>query len=190
MAQPSCQMASTTFASHEAPPPSSTEIEFDLTALPRKVFHRRFRKTNLRRKRVELAFAVFEQFRLGTNKGEWAVCELRQALDTHPDAIRKEGAHVAADGQRFMPLAPTTKAHDAMAESGFAGADTVQRLLVSAPFNRYLGPPPLDCPLAPAFAPWRDIDAGRVRSRCSRRNLPGGNPNVRLKARLNAASDS
>ena len=42
-----------------------------------------------------------------------------------------EGAHVAAGGQRFVPLAPTTRARDAMAESGFAGADTVQRFLVS-----------------------------------------------------------
>jgi len=42
-----------------------------------------------------------------------------------------EGAHLAAGGQRFMPLAPTTRARDAMMESGFAGADTVQRFLVS-----------------------------------------------------------
>jgi conjugative relaxase-like TrwC/TraI family protein len=42
-----------------------------------------------------------------------------------------EGAHVAAGGQRFVPLAPTTRARDAMVESGFAGADTVQRFLVS-----------------------------------------------------------
>jgi conjugative relaxase-like TrwC/TraI family protein len=42
-----------------------------------------------------------------------------------------EGAHVAAGGQRFVPLAPTTRARDAMIESGFYGADTVQRFLVS-----------------------------------------------------------
>ncbi|MFT3783703.1 MAG: MobF family relaxase [Nibricoccus sp.] len=42
-----------------------------------------------------------------------------------------EGAHVAAGGKRFMPLAPTTRARDAMTESGFASADTVQRFLVS-----------------------------------------------------------
>ena len=42
-----------------------------------------------------------------------------------------EGAHLAAGGQRFVPLAPTTRARDAMTESGFAGADTVQRFLVS-----------------------------------------------------------
>lgn len=42
-----------------------------------------------------------------------------------------EGAHVAAGGRRFVPLAPTTRARDAMVESGFAGADTVQRFLVS-----------------------------------------------------------
>lgn len=42
-----------------------------------------------------------------------------------------EGAHLAAGGQRFVALAPTTRARDAMAESGFAGADTVQRFLVS-----------------------------------------------------------
>lgn len=42
-----------------------------------------------------------------------------------------EGAHLAAGGQRFVPLAPTTRARDAMVESGFASADTVQRFLVS-----------------------------------------------------------
>ncbi|MFT3784162.1 MAG: MobF family relaxase [Nibricoccus sp.] len=42
-----------------------------------------------------------------------------------------EAAHVIAGGQRFMPLAPTTRARDAMIESGFVGADTVQRFLVS-----------------------------------------------------------
>jgi len=42
-----------------------------------------------------------------------------------------EGAHLAVGGQRFVALAPTTRARDAMAESGFAGADTVQRFLVS-----------------------------------------------------------
>ncbi len=42
-----------------------------------------------------------------------------------------EQAHVAAGGDRFMPLAPTTRARDALAESGFKAADTVQRFLVS-----------------------------------------------------------
>ncbi len=42
-----------------------------------------------------------------------------------------EGAHVAAGGSRFLPLAPTTRARDALAESGFGEADTVQRFLVS-----------------------------------------------------------
>jgi conjugative relaxase-like TrwC/TraI family protein len=42
-----------------------------------------------------------------------------------------ENAHVAAGGSRFLPLAPTTRARDALAESGFGEADTVQRFLVS-----------------------------------------------------------
>jgi conjugative relaxase-like TrwC/TraI family protein len=42
-----------------------------------------------------------------------------------------EGAHLASGGRRFMPLAPTTRARDAMIESGFDNADTVQRFLVS-----------------------------------------------------------
>ena len=42
-----------------------------------------------------------------------------------------EGAHRAAGGEPFMALAPTTRARDALADSGFAGADTVQRFLVS-----------------------------------------------------------
>ncbi len=42
-----------------------------------------------------------------------------------------EGAHLAASGRRFVPLAPTTRARDAMVESGFDGADTVQRFLAS-----------------------------------------------------------
>lgn len=42
-----------------------------------------------------------------------------------------EAAHLAAGGQRFMAFAPTTRARDAMVESGFEGADTVQRFLVS-----------------------------------------------------------
>ena len=46
-----------------------------------------------------------------------------------------EAAHVAVGGNRFVPLAPTTRARDAMAESGFAGADTVQRFLVSEPMQ-------------------------------------------------------
>ena len=42
-----------------------------------------------------------------------------------------EGAHLQAGGARFVPLAPTTRARDALVESGFADADTVQRFLVS-----------------------------------------------------------
>lgn len=42
-----------------------------------------------------------------------------------------EGAHLAVGGRRFVPLAPTTRARDALVESGFDGADTVQRFLVS-----------------------------------------------------------
>ncbi|MEO7797253.1 MAG: AAA family ATPase, partial [Opitutaceae bacterium] len=42
-----------------------------------------------------------------------------------------EGAHVATGGSRFLPLAPTTRARDALAESGFNEADTVQRFLIS-----------------------------------------------------------
>ena len=42
-----------------------------------------------------------------------------------------ENAHVAVGGSRFLPLAPTTRARDALTESGFNAADTVQRFLVS-----------------------------------------------------------
>ena len=42
-----------------------------------------------------------------------------------------EGAHLAAGGKPFAPLAPTTRARDAITQSGFVGADTVQRFLVS-----------------------------------------------------------
>ncbi len=42
-----------------------------------------------------------------------------------------EEAHLRAGGSRFMALAPTTRARDALAESGFETADTVQRFLVS-----------------------------------------------------------
>lgn len=42
-----------------------------------------------------------------------------------------EAAHLAGGGQRFMPLAPTTRAREALVESGFDQADTVQRFLVS-----------------------------------------------------------
>jgi conjugative relaxase-like TrwC/TraI family protein len=42
-----------------------------------------------------------------------------------------EAAHVASGGQRFLPLAPTTRAREALASSGLADADTVQRFLVS-----------------------------------------------------------
>ncbi|MEI6465360.1 MAG: MobF family relaxase [Verrucomicrobiota bacterium] len=46
-----------------------------------------------------------------------------------------EHAHVASGGQRFVPLAPTTRAREALTESGFASADTVQRFLVSEPLQ-------------------------------------------------------
>ena len=46
-----------------------------------------------------------------------------------------EHAHIAAGGARFLPLAPTTRARDALAESGFDAADTVQRFLVSDPLQ-------------------------------------------------------
>ena len=36
----------------------------------------------------------------------------------------------ASGGARFLPLAPTTRARDALAESGFDRADTVQRFLM------------------------------------------------------------
>lgn len=42
-----------------------------------------------------------------------------------------EAAHLASGGRRFVSLAPTTRARDAMVESGFDEADTVQRFLVS-----------------------------------------------------------
>ncbi|MEO7799738.1 MAG: MobF family relaxase [Opitutaceae bacterium] len=42
-----------------------------------------------------------------------------------------ESAHRAAGGPRFLPLAPTTRARDSLASSGFDQADTVQRFLVS-----------------------------------------------------------
>lgn len=42
-----------------------------------------------------------------------------------------EESHRASGGMRFLPLAPTTRARDALAESGFGEADTVQRFLVS-----------------------------------------------------------
>lgn len=42
-----------------------------------------------------------------------------------------EGAHVAAGGRRFLPLAPTTRAREALVSAGFPAADTVQRFLVS-----------------------------------------------------------
>jgi len=47
-----------------------------------------------------------------------------------------EAAHVAAGGSRFLPLAPTTRARDALASSGLAAADTVQRFLVSEAMQR------------------------------------------------------
>lgn len=42
-----------------------------------------------------------------------------------------ETAHLTVGGKQFMPLAPTTRAREALAEAGFAEADTVQRFLVS-----------------------------------------------------------
>ncbi|MES1194698.1 MAG: AAA family ATPase, partial [Opitutus sp.] len=42
-----------------------------------------------------------------------------------------EGAHLAAGGLHFLPLAPTTRAREALIHAGFAQADTVQRFLVS-----------------------------------------------------------
>ena len=42
-----------------------------------------------------------------------------------------EGAHRAAGGQPFIPLAPTTRAREALVHAGFQNADTVQRFLVS-----------------------------------------------------------
>lgn len=42
-----------------------------------------------------------------------------------------EDAHRAAGGQRFIPLAPTTRAREALEGAGFERADTVQRFLVS-----------------------------------------------------------
>ena len=42
-----------------------------------------------------------------------------------------EAAHLTKGGERFIPLAPTTRARDALVESGFDRADTVQRLPVS-----------------------------------------------------------
>ena len=46
-----------------------------------------------------------------------------------------EVAHLAAGGKRFVALAPTTRAREAMVNSGFASADTVQRFLVSEPLQ-------------------------------------------------------
>jgi conjugative relaxase-like TrwC/TraI family protein len=42
-----------------------------------------------------------------------------------------ECAHLGAGGTRFLPLAPTTRARDALLASGLEQADTVQRFLVS-----------------------------------------------------------
>jgi conjugative relaxase-like TrwC/TraI family protein len=42
-----------------------------------------------------------------------------------------EAAHRIAGGQPFIPLAPTTRAREALTNAGFANADTVQRFLVS-----------------------------------------------------------
>jgi conjugative relaxase-like TrwC/TraI family protein len=42
-----------------------------------------------------------------------------------------ESAHLASGGHPFIALAPTTRAREALVESGFKEADTVQRFLVS-----------------------------------------------------------
>ncbi len=42
-----------------------------------------------------------------------------------------EAAHRASGGRPFMPLAPTTRAREALVSAGFEHADTVQRFLVS-----------------------------------------------------------
>jgi conjugative relaxase-like TrwC/TraI family protein len=42
-----------------------------------------------------------------------------------------EAAHGVAGGQPFIPLAPTTRAREALTQAGFNQADTVQRFLVS-----------------------------------------------------------
>jgi conjugative relaxase-like TrwC/TraI family protein len=47
-----------------------------------------------------------------------------------------EAAHLAAGGSRFLPLAPTTRAREALVSSGLADADTVQRFLVSESMQR------------------------------------------------------
>lgn len=47
-----------------------------------------------------------------------------------------QAAHVGAGGRAFVPLAPTTRARDALAGSGFEHADTVQRFLVSDALQR------------------------------------------------------
>jgi conjugative relaxase-like TrwC/TraI family protein len=47
-----------------------------------------------------------------------------------------EGVHVVNGGKRFLPLAPTTKGRDALVESGFDTADTVQRFLASEALQR------------------------------------------------------
>jgi len=44
-----------------------------------------------------------------------------------------EDAHRLDQGKPFIALAPTTKARDALRESGFDGAETVQRFLVALP---------------------------------------------------------
>lgn len=42
-----------------------------------------------------------------------------------------QDAHRAGGGQPFLPLAPTTRAREALVDAGFEHADTVQRFLVS-----------------------------------------------------------
>ncbi|HEY0946540.1 MAG TPA: MobF family relaxase [Opitutaceae bacterium] len=50
-----------------------------------------------------------------------------------------EAAHLAAGGSPFLALAPTTRAREALASSGFADADTVQRFLVSDALQQRAG---------------------------------------------------
>jgi conjugative relaxase-like TrwC/TraI family protein len=47
-----------------------------------------------------------------------------------------EAAHMAAGGERFLPLAPTTRSREALGSAGFESADTVQRFLVSEQLQR------------------------------------------------------
>jgi conjugative relaxase-like TrwC/TraI family protein len=50
-----------------------------------------------------------------------------------------ETAHRASGGQPFIPLAPTTRAREALTQAGFEQADTVQRFLVSEAMQAQAG---------------------------------------------------